>query len=178
MNTADRAHNYARAFYDAAFDGWLNSLAGVARTLEGNRALMQQLQTEGAPFKERQAALEAVLPSDMDSLVRNLLSVLLEREDIDLLPAVIASLRERLRQTETGPVTVEVTTATPLPADQRTALEARLVAQYGPGLAYTYHVDPAILGGVIVRVGDKLMDGSVASRLAAMRQTLGVTGQE
>ena len=39
-----------------------------------------------------------------------------------------------------------------------------------------YRVDPAILGGLIVRVGDKLIDGSVASRLAAMKQALGVTG--
>ena len=39
-----------------------------------------------------------------------------------------------------------------------------------------YRVDPAILGGLIVRVGDRLIDNSLAARLAAMRQTLGVTG--
>jgi F0F1-type ATP synthase delta subunit len=69
---------------------------------------------------------------------------------------------------------VEVTTAVPMEADQRRVLEQKLTAQYGGNLAYTYHVDNTILGGMIVRVGDKLIDGSVASRLAALKQTLGV----
>ena len=59
--------------------------------------------------------------------------------------------------------------------EQRRALVAKLEAQYGRNLVYSYRVDPAILGGLIVRVGDKLIDGSVASKLAAMKQALGVT---
>jgi F-type H+-transporting ATPase subunit delta len=51
---------------------------------------------------------------------------------------------------------------------------ARLETQYGADLDVRYKVDPTILGGLIVRVGDKLIDGSVASRLAAMKQVLGV----
>ena len=67
-----------------------------------------------------------------------------------------------------------MTTAVPIEAEQRTALEQKLAEQYGANLAYTYNVDNTILGGMIVRVGDKLIDGSVASRLAALKQTLGV----
>ncbi len=178
MNAADRAQNYANAFFEAAFDRWLTSLEGAARTLEGNRALLPRLQADDVDFKDRQAMLAGVLPADTDALVRNLLNVLLQRGDLGLLPEVTAALRQRLRQGGAGPVPVMVTTAVPLADDQRATLEARLVQEYGDNLAYTYHVDPAILGGVIVRVGDKLMDGSVAARLAAMRQTLGVAVQE
>jgi F-type H+-transporting ATPase subunit delta len=60
--------------------------------------------------------------------------------------------------------------------EQRKNLVAKLEAQYGANLVYSYRIDPAILGGMIVRVGDKLIDGSVASKLAAMKQALGVTG--
>ena len=56
-------------------------------------------------------------------------------------------------------------------------MEAKLVSQYGGNLAYEYKVDSAILGGMIIRVGDKLIDGSVASRLAALKQTLGVSAE-
>lgn len=178
MNTADRAQGYANAFYEAAFDRWLGSLEGVAHTLAGNRGLAQLLQAENATFEDRQAALAGVTPADIDPLLRNLLNVLLQRGELNLLPEVAAALRERMRQVEAKPVIAEVTTAVPLPEDQRSELEARLVQQYGQNLTWAYHVDPAILGGVIVRVGDKLMDSSVASRLAAMRQTLGVTAQE
>jgi F-type H+-transporting ATPase subunit delta len=83
-----------------------------------------------------------------------------------------------MAQAAAGPTPVEVTTATPLEPDQRQALETKLISQYGANLAYEYKVDSAILGGMIVRVGDKLIDGSVASRLAALKQTLGVTTTE
>ncbi|OQA45023.1 MAG: ATP synthase subunit delta [Chloroflexi bacterium ADurb.Bin325] len=178
MNAADRAQNYANAFFEAAFERWLTSLGEAAGALEGNRALLPRLQAEDVDFKDRQALLEGVLPADMDALVRNLLSLLLQRGDLGLLHEVMAALRQRLQLGGAGPVPVTVTTAVPLAEDLRAALEARLAQEYGENLVYTYHVDAAILGGVIVRVGDKLMDGSVATRLAAMRQTLGVTVQE
>ena len=73
---------------------------------------------------------------------------------------------------------VEVVSAIALTDEQRKSLDAKLEAQYGVNLSFSYRVDPAILGGLIVRVGDKLIDGSVASKLAAMKQTLGVTSDE
>jgi F-type H+-transporting ATPase subunit delta len=105
-------------------------------------------------------------------------NVLMQRGDLGLLPEVTAALRQRMRQTEAQPTQVEVVTAMPLDDAQREVLEAKLAAQHGAALAYTYRVNPAILGGVIVRVGDKLIDGSVASRLAAMKQALGVKNNE
>jgi F-type H+-transporting ATPase subunit delta len=110
--------------------------------------------------------------------VRNLLSVLMQRGDLTLLNEVIGALRQRIRSAEVGPTAVEVTTAATLADDQRASLESKLTQQYGSALAFSYRVDPAILGGMIVRVGDKLIDGSVASRLAAMKQALGVSSNE
>ena len=69
-------------------------------------------------------------------------------------------------------VDATVTSAVPLTDDERGALEARLHARYGYDLPITYQVDPAILGGLIVRVGDRYVDGSVATKLGQLRQTL------
>jgi F-type H+-transporting ATPase subunit delta len=71
-----------------------------------------------------------------------------------------------------------VTSAVALTDDQRIALASKLEAQYGAGLEIRYRLDPAILGGLIVRVGDKLIDGSLAARMAAMKRTLGVATEE
>ncbi len=129
-------------------------------------------------FAARQAALDSILTEGVDSSVRNLLYMLLQRGDLSLLGEVITSLRGRLLRAESGPTQVEVMTAISLADDQRHTLETRLAAQYGANLTYEYKVDPTILGGMIVRVGDKLIDGSVASRLAALKQTLGVATTE
>ena len=69
-------------------------------------------------------------------------------------------------------VDATVTSAVPLTEGERTVLEDRLHARYGHGLPITYQVDPAILGGLVVRVGDRYIDGSVAARLGQLRQTL------
>jgi F-type H+-transporting ATPase subunit delta len=174
MNTGDRASQYATALYEATFERLLGSLTGAAEAIAQNPNLLQKLQSIDVDFADRKAALDGLLVDGVDPLARNLLYSLAERGDLALLGSVITSLRARMQQATSGPTPVEVTTAVPIEAEQRTALEQKLAEQYGANLAYTYNVDNTILGGMIVRVGDKLIDGSVASRLAALKQTLGV----
>jgi F-type H+-transporting ATPase subunit delta len=174
----DRVQSYANAFYEAAFERWLGSLESATSAIAGNSTLLDNLQAADADFGQRQTALQAILPPDADPLVRNLLYTLMQRGDLSLVGEVTEVLRTRMRSAERGPIPVEVTTAVALDAGQRQELEAKLEKQYGNALMYEYHVDRAILGGMIVRVGDKLIDGSVASRLAAMKQQLGVAVAE
>ena len=175
MNTSDRAHTYATAFFEVTFERLIGSLSAAAHALAAQPALLQRLQSTDVDFADRQTVLNGVLVDGVDPIARNLLYTLLQHGDLPMLGEVITSLRTHMAQSGTGPMPVEVTTATPLALDQRQVLEAKLVSQYGGNLAYAYKVDSAILGGMIVRVGDKLIDGSVASRLAALKQTLGVT---
>jgi F-type H+-transporting ATPase subunit delta len=174
----ERVQSYATAFYEAAFERWLNALDAAAASLARNPGLMERLEDLQADFAARQRLLDGVASRDVDASVHNLLYTLLQRGDLSLLPQISEALRQLVRKAETGPVPVEIVTAMPLPDDQRKALESRLAAQYGPALVYDYQVDPAILGGMIVRVGDQLIDGSIATRLAAMKQTLGVRTAE
>jgi F0F1-type ATP synthase delta subunit len=67
---------------------------------------------------------------------------------------------------------VNVTSALPLTPDEHARVKSDLARQVGPLGNVTFDVDPAILGGLVVRVGDKVVDGSVAGKMTAMRQAL------
>lgn len=69
-------------------------------------------------------------------------------------------------------VDAAVTSALPLTDGEKDVLEGRLRARYGDDLPIVYVVDPGILGGLIVRVGDRYIDGSVATRLGQLRQAI------
>ena len=178
MNTQDRdlARSYAEAFFAAAFERWLLVLTDAAAALAKDARLTGRAQAGQMDFDARKAVIDSVLPGDADLLARNLLYSLAQRGDLDALPEIIAALQVRMARAGEAKTPVEVVSALPLTEDERAALAARLASQYGAGLDFAYRVDPAILGGLVIRVGDKLIDGSVASKLAAMKQALGVTG--
>jgi F-type H+-transporting ATPase subunit delta len=178
MNTQDRAASYVDAFYEAALERWLRTLDLVASGLAKDPPLIDRLQASEVEFPQRQAVLDRMLPGETDPLVRNLLYTLLQRADLELLPEISAGLRRRVERGEEALLPVDVVSALPLDEAQRQALLGKLQAQYGTRLDLHYRVDPAILGGLIVRVGDKLMDGSVATRMAALRQSLGLATTE
>jgi ATP synthase F1 delta subunit len=73
---------------------------------------------------------------------------------------------------QTAPVKAEITSAVELSADDQEQIRQSLVKQYGDGLVFTFQVDPTLLGGLRVRVGDRLMDNSVASRLTKLRESI------
>jgi F-type H+-transporting ATPase subunit delta len=175
MSTPDRIHPYAEAFCQAALERWLAPLDDVAAKVAQDHSLLERLQATDVDFARRQRLLDGVLPGDADPPVRNLLYTLMERGDLGLLAGVAGAVRQRMARAEAAPIQVEVVSAVPLTDVERQSLIAKLEAQYGAGLDVHYRVDPAILGGLVVRVGDKLIDGSLATRMAAMRQALGVT---
>ncbi|HUV28088.1 MAG TPA: F0F1 ATP synthase subunit B [Anaerolineales bacterium] len=66
----------------------------------------------------------------------------------------------------------EVTSALPLTTEEKEAIKQDVLSQVGDQATVTFRVDPAILGGLIVRVGDKVLDGSVGGQLESLRQSL------
>jgi F-type H+-transporting ATPase subunit b len=71
-----------------------------------------------------------------------------------------------------GPVPVTITSALPLTPDEQICVGNDLTRRIGAVSCVTFEVDPAIMGGLVVRVGDKVIDDSVAGKLTAMRQSL------
>jgi F-type H+-transporting ATPase subunit delta len=173
MSSRDRVSDYAEAFYDAAWERWLAALQSAAQQLAEHPELRTRLEGSRSDSGQIQALVDNILPADADRPVRNLLYTLVQRGDLALLEGLNEALRARVRQKEARPTEVEIVSAVPLTDEERQTLEARLEEQHG-ALAIRYRVDPQILGGLIVRIGDELIDNSVASRLAAMRQALGI----
>ena len=178
MNTDERVQSYASAFFEAALERWATTLDGVAEAVAKNPQVAERVAHVVEDFAARHHLLDQVIPGDADLPVRNLLLMLIQSGEVKLLPDIVVALRERVRRAEIAPVPAEVVSAIALTDEQRKSLVAKLEAQYGVNLSFSYRVDPSILGGLVVRVGDKLIDGSVASKLAAMKQALGVTTAE
>jgi F-type H+-transporting ATPase subunit b len=77
-----------------------------------------------------------------------------------------------LEQNELTGASAEVTSALPLTAEEKEAVRQDILSRIGAQATVTFRVDPGILGGLVVRVGDKVLDNSVAGQLESLRQNL------
>jgi F-type H+-transporting ATPase subunit delta len=162
---------YAAAIYEKALEDWLNNLRAVVEALRGRPDLLETLTDPGKSFAARQRQLDSLILAGASREQRNFLYTLLKENQIGLLDDVLDVLRH---MAERGPMprVARVTSAVPLTDEERAAIQARLTARFGADLAFDFLVDPEILGGVVVRVGDVVIDDSLSARLATMRQKL------
>jgi len=77
-----------------------------------------------------------------------------------------------LEDAEVAGAAAEVTSALPLTADEQLMVKSELLGKLKEGASISFRVDPKILGGLVVRVGDRVVDGSVAGQMLALRQSL------
>jgi F-type H+-transporting ATPase subunit delta len=122
-------------------------------------------------FDERAKALDAVLPKGIPAEIKNLLQLMLQEGSLDSLADVSTALG-RVVSGQQAPVKAEVASAVELSEQEKESIRQSLVKQFGGELTFTFSVDPSLLGGLRVRVGDRLIDTSVASRLTALRESL------
>jgi F-type H+-transporting ATPase subunit delta len=173
VKVQELSQKYAKAVFGYALEEWITTLGNAKNSLASDSALLEKLQDSSLAFKEKQAALNEVLPSNIAQPMRNFFYVLLREGDIGLLEDVLADIE---RMSRGGPeVQVSyITTAIELSEEDKNEFQSKLRAQYGDGLEFVFYVDPSIVGGAIVQVGNKLIDGSVAARLNAIGSALGV----
>lgn len=167
---------YAEALLDLADERgavaeWRESLERLAGTLD--RETLRLLAAPRVSLAARRAALERALAGEPVG-ARALLLNLLERDRITLFPDVVRAFRDLLDARE-GIVKAVVTTAVPLDEAARRDLVARIEKATERKLRPTFAVDPGILGGSIVRVGDHQVDASLRGRLARLREHLAGT---
>lgn len=105
--------------------------------------------------------------------VLNLMRVLIVNQRLGLLPQIAGEFSALDREAR-GVVDADVTVARPMTDDERAQIEKRLEAVTGKQVELYPHVDPRILGGIVIRIGDRLIDASVAGRLQRLRQELAV----
>jgi len=167
----ERVDRYAKAVLEVILDRWTSTLGEASSKVSGDKKLAALLADTGKPAADRAAALEKALPKETPVEVRNLLKLMAENDDIGLVDEVAG----RLGQIVTGQAIsrkAEITSAVALSDEEKEQIRKRLIAEHGEGLVFTFDVDPALLGGLRVRVGDRLIDNSIASRLATLRESL------
>lgn len=170
---ASLSGRYATALFDLAREAKaIDSVGGSLATL---KAALEQSADFAAlttnPLLSRNAAAKgaaAVAASlKLDALTTKFLGVLAQNRRLGQLGKVIASYNA-LAAAHRGEATAEVTSAHPLDGPQVDALKKQLKAKVGRDVAVDLKVDPAILGGLVVKIGSQMIDSSIRTRLNSL----------
>jgi F-type H+-transporting ATPase subunit delta len=175
------AATYAEALYEAASDRGVvqrvsDDLHAFLSAIDETPELARVLGAPEIDTRAKKAAVGQIL-ADADPTVRSFVLVLLDRGRVDALGEIAAAFDERVSQAE-GRIRVQAVTAVPLTDDLRARIVARVREQTGREPELTERVDPEIIGGLMLRVGGVVVDGSVRSRLGTLRRSLETTALE
>jgi F-type H+-transporting ATPase subunit delta len=174
-----RREGAARRYAEAAFEvamrddtlaAWRAELDDAA-DIAGDERALEVLANPALPTERRSAVLSDLLRGRASRPVENLVQLLLRRGRIEELPRVAAQFR-RLDEARQGITHATATSAAALSPDEIRALTERLESTTGGRIVLDVQVDPSLLGGLVVRVGDRLIDGSVRGRLERLRNQL------
>ena len=169
-----KARRYAQAVFElgleqGTFEEWERDLAVVEGTLE-DEGFAMLLDAPSVPIGVKVRGVREIL-ANTGPLVRNLVGLLAERGQVREVGAIRAELA-RLVDEHRGIARAEVVTAVLLDDVQRGRVERFLSELAGKQAVVTESVDPSILGGLVARVGDLLVDGSLRTRLRTLGERL------
>lgn len=169
------ARRYAEAAFetgraDGTLDAWERDMGAIRATL-GHAALRRLMQHPAIPFADKERVLRQVLGAAVGVAALNLLLLMVRRGRPGAIEPMIARFAELLRR-ERGIALAEVRSALPLDDAQRAEIAARLRVLTGEQVEMNESVDPGLIGGIAVRIGDRLYDASVRSRLERLRARL------
>lgn len=172
---ATAGRRYAEAAFelatrDNALEGWTQGLSLAAR-FATDEGVLHVLDNPSIPDSDRQAATRKLLEGRVPGGVLNLARLLTQRGRFGALPAVAAEFT-RLVNRRNNVVEAVVTSAAPLTSGETDAIGTRVRAMTGSGVTLRTEIDPELIGGLTVRIGDQLLDASVRGRLERLREAL------
>ncbi len=162
---------YAQAILASALDQWVAGLEGVRDALRLDESAINVLCDRTIPFEEREAVAKRICGGESQVELRNLVHTLSDHGHLDLLDDIISKLR-LFSQYGASAVLAQVTSAVPLDEATKRSVARRVTERHGRGVAIEWRVDPAVIGGLVIQVGDELIDDSVATRLEQLRRSL------
>lgn len=171
------AQRYALALLELAKDkkavdsvaADLDSLSGLWTKDAAFRAFVEDPRLDSGA--QRRGALAVLERAGISGDVRSLVGVLIANRRLSALPQVIAAFGTLLAE-QRGQQTAEVATAHPLSDTQRTQIVARLTEAGYSNVKLVERVDPTLLGGLVVRLGSRLYDSSIKSKLQRLQYAM------
>lgn len=173
------AHTYARSLFElvdakggrAAVETILGQLEDILELARNDARFNEFLASRVVPSRKRSASLHQIFANRADPLVVNFLRVVNDKGRLSHLPAIVAAF-DALAQVKFGRVEVDVFTAEPLTSEGLSAIKSKLASSLGKDIVLHPYTDASMIGGVKFRVGDQLVDASIATQLRHMRDKL------
>ncbi|MFV0332756.1 MAG: F0F1 ATP synthase subunit delta [Tropicimonas sp.] len=175
------AGRYALAMFELAKEeGALATLEAdtgtLAEALETSADLRAMIASPVYSREEQQAAITALAAAmELGTTTRNTLALMASKNRLFVLPQLLGALTAMIAG-EKGEVTAEVTAATKLSKKQTTALADMLKARFGKDVKLNTTVDESLIGGLVVRVGSKMIDTSIRAKLANLQNAMKEVG--
>jgi F-type H+-transporting ATPase subunit delta len=169
------ARRYAQAIFEIGrkqntLDRTLDDVQEIAR-LFAHRKLAYLLREPKIPVQRKETAIRQGLASKVLPTSLNLALLVVQRELVDLMQNIARELEQLVLDYKNQAI-AEVTTATPMDEAQLALVKQALEQRTGKTILMQTNIQPAILGGVIARIGDQVIDGSVKHRLTVLQQQL------
>ena len=166
---------YAEAIFEIAranntIDRTLEDVQGIA-SLYSKRTLAYLLNEPKVPAQRKERAIQQALASKVLPTSLNLALLVVQRQLVEAMPNIARELAQLVLDYKNQAV-AEVTTAAPMDEQQLSRVRQALEHKTGKTILIQTKVQPEILGGVIARVGDQVIDGSIRHRLAMLKQQL------
>lgn len=168
------ADRYAGAFFDlctsaAKIKSAESDLSALEKALNESADFMRFVRSPVFSTDDQVRAIDAILTkANMSEMTANFIRVVARNRRLFVLPAMIEAFRTMAAEAR-GEVSGDVTSAVKLTAEQRTELQAALKAKIGKDVALNETVDPSILGGLIVKVGSRMIDTSIRTKLNSLK---------
>ena len=146
-------------------------VAFLTETLDGSRELRLALTSPVVPQAKKEAVLQTLFGGRLSDLSLRFLTLLVEKQRDGQIPGILDAYRA-LRDKRTGTVEATVRTAKPMTAEERDRLQGALEARADATVRMRVEIDPALIGGLVVRLGDVVYDRSVLHQLQTLRGQL------
>ena len=169
------ARRYAAAIFDIAqrqntVDRTLEDVQGIAKVFS-HHGISYLLKEPKVPAKRKETVLRQALADKVLPTSLNLALLIVQRDLVEIMPRLAVELKNLVLDSRNQAI-AQVTTAAQVDEAQSAVIKQALERRTGRIILMDTRVDPSILGGVIARVGDEIIDGSVRNRLHILQQQL------
>jgi F-type H+-transporting ATPase subunit delta len=176
MRETTVARSYAEALLelaqaDDAAELYAAELRQIVQLVESEADFRFFLETPRVELRDKKRVLREVLEDKIPERLMRFLLVVVDKRRQRVLPEIAVEF-DKLVDEQLGRLQVDVTTAQDPDAKARASIKKHLDTLFGMEVLPRFRADPRIIGGVVVRVGDRIMDGSIRHRLQGLRRSL------